>query len=347
MLTFNTGAIYQNRIYSITNFENFPIVFDLEKEEISYIHNIKDYDCGMMSVGVDEAFGIGNEVYFFSLRGDVVAVYNIVSNSYEKISIDCHVQDWGNYAAITNVDEYIFLFPSYGEKVVKINTKTHEVLYEESLYRALDKKRDDKIFKCGCCVDKTMWLFGNKVVAYDLIAQKYRSYDLPKCMEECINAVYSHGCFVLLDKYGQVIKWNIKEHQVKRLLEKQEAELPFVRMISTKWKLWILPALGEDILIIDCETESVSKYQDYPGNYRYNEIAGWSKFYGYCEDDKKYYLAMRTSNYMLCIDKVTGKESWIKPKTPDNKEKLLVCKTNRYLMQEEFFSLEEFLDGMQ
>lgn len=37
------------------------------------------------------------------------------------------------------------------------------------------------------------------------------------------------------------------------------------------------------------------------------------KYYGYCENSKFYYFAMHSGNYILSIEKESGKEKWLKP----------------------------------
>ena len=63
-------------------------------------------------------------------------------------------------------------------------------------------------------------------------------------------------------------------------------------------------------------------YDDYPDDLVYAvRYPGMAKFFGRCEDDEWYYMAMCAQNYMLKVSKTTGKFFWIKPKGISYEEK--------------------------
>lgn len=63
-----------------------------------------------------------------------------------------------------------------------------------------------------------------------------------------------------------------------RLVEKQNREAGFTRMFPTYCNIWLLPALGNNIYVIDGRTEDVTIYQSYPEDFEYIGLAEWSMF---------------------------------------------------------------------
>lgn len=348
MVSFNACAFYKNKLYSITNGESFPVVLDMETKNLSYLDDISNDDCMILPGGLDVAITVNDEIYFFGLDGDSVAIYNITTNSCETIHINCHVQDWGNFAAVTKIENDIILFSSYDANIVKINTQTHNVIYVGRIDHKLHQRAGEKRFSCGCRVDNSMWLFGNDqvVMEYDMVSGKCKEHFLPVQMKEYADVIYRDNVFYLLGIDGQVINWNLQNNRTKRLVEKQNREAGFMRMLPTYCNIWLLPALGNDIYVIDDRTEAVTIYQSYPKDFEYIGSAEWSKYYGYCEDENRYYLAMRLTNYMLSIDKKTGKEQWLKFELPTEKEYIFQFTKRKKIINESEFTLQNYLVGI-
>lgn len=348
MLSFNACAIHKNKIYSITNAEGFPITVDMEAKRISYLNDISNEEYLTIPGGLGVAFNVEDEIYFFGLDGNTVVIYNTAANSCERRSINCHAQDWGNYAAITIKEDDIVIFSSYEAKIVKINTKTHDVIFEGRIDSGSHKGTEEKCFSCGCRVQDTMWLFGDNgtAVAYDLVSGMYKEQILPMQMDECADVVYREDSFYLLDISGQVVRWNPQDNRTKVLVDKQNSELPFWRVLAADKMLWLLPALGQEIYKIDYETDAVTRYQSYPEDFEYTGPAEWGKYYGSCEDENRYYLAMRTANYMLAIDKKTGKEQWLKFELPTEKEYIFQFVKRKMIINESSCTLQNYLAGI-
>ena len=116
----------------------------------------------------------------------------------------------------------------------------------------------------------------------------------------------------------------MKLSEIKTLETEHLEEESMCRMVYAGKKLIVLPLLAEEIKILDLSTDEVEIYHDYPENFLYYDISGWSKYYGLCEDDIYYYFAMRRENYLLRIKKVDGSLSWIKPNIVFKEERIKI-----------------------
>lgn len=348
-ISFNACEIVDSKLYFITNFDNAISVMDMKDNRVYYLENMEGYNQNTLIGGVEKTISVNGRIYFFELTGRKVLIYDIQKNICKTIEIDCRKESWGNFALITKYDDSIYVFPKYGDKYIIIDSKSDNVIFENIVDSNTEKSESNRKFFCGCSQDERVWLYSenNKIIEYNLITQKYSENVLPIDIPECIDIAYEYNNLYLFSQDGRVFEWNVETRDLRVLIDKQHSRIKFEKMIVSKSKIWFLPALEKDINILDLDNNLLYVYQDYPKDFCYAPINGWSKYYNYCEDAEYYYIAMRLSNYMLCINKKNGDEKWIKPILPKPEDIVRTWINNHHLFHEESFSLRNFINGIK
>lgn len=180
--------------------------------------------------------------------------------------------------------------------------------------------------QCACRGGDRVWLLpceAEVIGCYDLASGEMRIYELKRKIVDCVDMVFADENIYILSRWGIIYICNPHELKVDemKILETEYIgrKSMYGKMIYAGNKLIILPALTDDIKIIDVLTDNVETYHDYPGDFLYYNMeymADWSKYAGLCEDDNYYYCAMRMENYLLKISKCDGTLSWVKPNVP-------------------------------
>lgn len=320
---FSTCAYINKKIFAFTSFKRLPIVIDLKSKEIDLLENIQEYDSTFMA---DFMINDGDDIYVLELNGNRIMKYNVVNRKCKYFDISCGKREWDNFATFAKCGENIYIFPLYINEIIKVNFETGKIHRDKGLYLDLrnyvEQEQEIKYFYCGCKVGKIMWLFqrqGNLVVAYNMENDTWKKYKLSVKINNCVHVVRHNGMMYILSGEGLVYCWNMTDDPVELIADcsNEEANFnTFIRIAVTDKKIFLLPSLGEDIVIIDLNIKQISKYEDYPIEFKYYRPEGWSRYYGYCEDDDNYYFAMRSMNFMLSINKRYGNEKWIKFKLP-------------------------------
>lgn len=356
-ILFSTCEITGNTLWFFAYVENIFMKMDLGKNEIHYLDTPDGY-CIEKSTGADIMLSDGNKVYVLELNGKYMMEYDTIQNSCKYYDIECNVSEWVNFAALAKFEKYIYIFQRYMGAVVKVDLETGAVYRRPQLYDEMQKycEQDEdglKIcFSCGCVVGEFIWLFMEKrniAVKYNMREESYEQYKLPEWCSGCYHVVYKNGLFYILDRNGNVFTWNSDTNDSEMLMswDKKEKD-PFMRIAVTDTNIWVLPALEDDIYTISKETGKAEKYRMYPDDiacWAQCEWSFWSKYYGICEDNDNYYLAMRSMNYMLIINKKSGLGKWIKPELPLPEERFRFYRKNqKNLIMEKICSKEDFLE---
>lgn len=351
---FSTCACINKKIFAFTSFKRLPIVIDLKSKEIDLLENIQEYDSTFMA---DFMINDGDDIYVLELNGNRIMKYNVVNRKCEYFDISCGKREWDNFATFAKCGENICIFPLYIHEIIKVNFETGKIHRDKGLYLDLrnyvEQEQEIKYFYCGCKVGKIMWLFqrqGNLVVAYNMENDTWKKYKLSVKINNCVHVVRHNGMMYILSAEGMVYCWNMTDDPVELIADcsNQEANFnTFIRIAVTDKKIFLLPSLGEDIVIIDLKIKQISKYEDYPIEFKYYRPEGWSRYYGYCEDDDNYYFAMRSTNLILSISKRNGTIGWVKPEHPLCSDYLKAyVNYNRDTVSEKVCGLEGWLTNL-
>ena len=244
--------------------------------------------------------------------------FNINRQVCEYFSIECHGKDWENYAAFVCYKNYLYIIPRYIDKLVKVEIETGKVSNQKKLFGTN--------FWCSCQSENIIWLFtrrSNFTIALNTEDTSWKKYDFSLEIKDCVHAIKYNEHLYILSSEGTIYRWNTESKVIEVFAEcnsKKRNKDSYSRIVVTESRLYLLPALESSIVCINMITKKTEKYKGYPVDFRYCGIEHWSKYYGYCENEKYIYFAMRSSNYILSINKIDGKEQWIKPHLPTYKE---------------------------
>lgn len=349
---FSMCACLDNMMYLFTNSSNMCMRMNLDTYEMTYVKEIENANIfeGDLADGIEV---VNDKIYQLGIQGDSVYEIDIDNQNCKRIKIDCHSASWGNYAAYAHFGQDIFVFPSNRKKIVRISTITRTVEYDSKLYDQIEQYYvkngyEPKNIINGCKVDELMWLItedGKIVVSYNLENREMILYELPIQVDNCQQIVHYNQKFYLLQGNGKIYVWDTEKIWLLFDIEsKYKKNDEYFRMAITEKNIYVLPSLGENIMLYNMDSCKLKKIDNYPKDFFYCVPKGWSKFYGYCETIEWYYFAMRSTNYMLTINKVSGEVKWIKPIFPTIDEDVEAQKGNSVsLYCEEEWNLESYL----
>ena len=243
--------------------------------------------------------------------------------------------------------------------MLKIDLETDVIKHDFKLYQELEKlykygksEEDFFYFWCGLTSEDKVWLFQRdkrEVFEFDLEKESWQRHILPLKVDFCVNVKKEGNTFYILSSEGKVFTWEIEKNEMRLLTDCGNGGngSAFSRIVITNKNIVLLPALTDDIYQIDKKTGEKSVYQDYPKQFAYCSPETWAKYSGYCEDTKNYYFAMRSSRFILCINKENGELKWMVTNPPSNGEYFRTHYKVGELIDEREWSLIEVLDYIE
>lgn len=324
-LMFSNCTMVNRELFFVTQ-NGLPAKMNLDNGEVFYCNVIKNFILEAGDV-IDYIRNLGNKVYALKRTGDDLIVFDLNEFQCRYIPLQCTHHDWGNFVAFEQYGSDFYIFPRYGNKICVMNTINNEILETADYFDGVTE------LQCACRAGNKVWLLpcdAGVIGCYDLINRKMQIYELKKKIENCIDAVLVDESIYILSRFGIIYIWNTHDlelSEVKTLETEPLDENTVCRILYAGNKLIILPALAEEIKILDLLTGKVEVYHDYPEDFLYYDMeymARWSKYDGMCQDDNYYYCAMRRENYLLKISKQDGTLLWIKPNVPSKEERMKI-----------------------
>ncbi len=349
-ILFSTCALVDEKIYSFTNQLGLPIVIDLNSQEIHFLENVK----GWKPFNIDYMLCLGDNIFILELNGRRLMKYNVTQMYCQFYGINCGEKEWENYILFANYKDCLYIFPKYKNMIVRMDINSEDMKIEWLSYPEengfLQKNQENiEYFACGCQISNKALLIGKSgdfIIIYDMENNFLKKHMLSIKIKDCVHMVPYDNQIYLLSSEGMVYSWNSETNSIKALTDykKKMGKIhDFSRIAVTDKDIFVLPALGKNILKIDIDTKEIDKYKNYPYKFSYFNYE-WSKYYGYCENEEYYYFAMRSSNYVLTINKHDSTINWIKPADNFQKEYLYCCqKYNKILPEQELCSIKDFV----
>lgn len=352
------------KLYYVTHVEHAIKELDLKNLKSRYIDNPENY-VPTEWIGVDKLLIAQNALYLFEQNGKRLLEYSLSNKSSRCYKLKYGMFDCDNWAICVIYNNMIFAFSSFANIVTKIDLKNGRVEEKEELCsnisyvfqaeKSYTYSKDaeleipHKLYSCGCEIDHNVWLFTERkgvVLNYELSTGNCTQYSLPRNINGCTHAMWSEGIFYILSTEGNLYSWNIIDDKTEMIFDsKGRYSYPYFGKIAvTDTNIWMLPCLGEDICIVNLKNGRNNIYSEYPKDFNYFEECERSKYFGYSDDKDKYYFAMHSANYILVIEKASGKGKWLRPIEPNLNEKIRYYKTfpiGQY--EEEEFGIEGFL----
>ncbi|WP_196606667.1 hypothetical protein [Pectinatus frisingensis] len=216
----------------------------------------------------------------------------------------------------------LYIFPRFDTKIIVFNIQDKKIeKYIQISNIVYNHKKNFNIetalFPCGMHIKNSVWLFSpycDSIVQYNLILNKMFIYKYPIDTGKCIDVSFFNDDFYILDIGGNIIKWSPLTQKQNIVMKTGKPYPAFGRVVVTEKNIWVLPAEENEIIFFDHLISKLVVYDEYPLNFHYIlRFEHQSKYFRGCDDKEWYYFAMCASNYMLTINKYTGKAHWIKP----------------------------------
>lgn len=326
---FMSGTIQNNSLYWITEIGGHIMKMDLDKYNIEYIQIdglSAEENLAQSCIFYQEE----DTIYAFINNGQKLLLYNHIKHTYRLLKLGLEKKNLSMFAEVAKRGDELIIVPIYSNDIVRINITTGEIECQKVICET-EKMEDDiapYFAKFDEKIDDVMWLFSSRtleVFQYNFYTGKKKDYKLPVEIGSPIDVVRYRGNFLILTQQGDIYSWNIKQNNIENIMGlKQERNNVFSKICIASDKLWILPFHGKDILVYDLKNKFISKFEQYPHDFKYDAPSCMSKYTYAIQDESKYYFAMHASNYILRVNKDTGEGNWINAKWPE-KEADIEC----------------------
>lgn len=339
-------VVSDGKIFFI-NCRNLPVSLDIQEGTAKNVSGIKKYSEVLKLDTIEKMVHANGKIYGFESKGENMVIYDPEKNCCQCKELDFHQKDWGNALSITLYGDDIYVFPKYKDFILKIDTKTDQAIkIDNPAYARMDKNVSAGVN------DGYVYFFlrdSNKVTEYDLCADRCREYNLSHKLGNLVRVQYFDGLFFLLSRDGGLWAWDVKGNILETLVSpfiKEENSHYFSMCTATRKNIWLLPDIGEDIYIYCRESRKLEKYDGYPEGFTYFITENWGKYITNHEYGGTYYHDMHAANCILCIDKNSGEEKWIKPSIPGRMEECQYYIENgcQVILQEAELPLEKFIE---
>lgn len=341
-------VVFDGKIFFI-NCRNLPVSLDIQEGTAEIVSGISKYLEVLNLDTIEKMVWANGKIYGFETRSENMFIYDPGENCCQCKALDFHQNDWGNALLITLQGDDIYVFPKYKDFIFKIDTKTDQITkINNSAYAEMDKNVSTGVN------DEHVYFFlrdSKKVTEYDICADRCREYSLPYKWGNLVRVQYFDGCFFLLNRDGGLLSWDMRNNVLETLVPPliREKDLHYFSMCTvTKENIWLLPDIGEDIYVYCRKSKKLEKYDGYPEGFAYLMTENWGKYITAHEYKGTYYHDMHSANCILCIDKNSGEEKWIKPSIPGRMEECQFYIENgcQVVLPEAELPLEKFIEAV-
>lgn len=342
---FTNCTLVHNELFVVGAWGGLPAKMNPYNGKIEYFNDMKNLIVRQNSVVIDFMDYYQGKIYALDSNGKDLVVFDLEEHQCQYLSINCNYQRERNFVAFERYQQDYYIFSKYNNRILMLNTETNEIADIAGCLDDIDE------IQCACRIKNSVWLLpqnANEIYCYDLSKRTKKIYKLKKTIHNCIHAIFKDNCIYILNTFGLVYIWNIKEMELSEITDLEtecDEKLSMIRIIYAGNRLILLPASDSVIKILDLLTRKIQIYNNYPTDF-YDQTS-WVKYYGYCEDEKYYYFAMCASNYLLRIEKRTGKLIWTRPQNLKGKEIQFHLQRGETILEEsafcELFDLIVFL----
>lgn len=347
---FNRHIIYDGCMWCFLSRTDDFVKIDMKSWQISYVRmKSKDSKKNLFcqDSGTDGLICEKDIIYRVDFNAQGIHKYNLIEKKYEYIKFDFQCKRGENFAVIFANKQYIYFFMIGNGVVYKLDTKTEKIYRINKISQLLEC---DTLITNGIKIGNRVWLFSSnnsQIIEYDMDSDECYLYNLPVDVKGCIDVMFYEEVFWILDNNYRILTWNHITGNVQ-VWWKDDKYIGFnyyAKIVVTENKVYLLPSLCEDIIIIDKWSRKISKLDAYPKDFKYLAYDNWSKFLGYSDDKTVRYYSMRSANYILKINLRTSQLDWIRPIRPTQIEKYLYhlyMGENKVIMEQDEF-LREYI----
>lgn len=336
-INFSSCIKANNKIWFVS-VEGYLMNFDFMtcKTEIVVPQNLDKEDFKAI---VDTMILHVQKIYFFSQDGKILYEYDLKSNYCSRYQLpEVEMINWGCFAGIYLWGEKIYIFTKVAGKIYYFDTK-------KKVFVDVSNENTSSVTSSIIFDNKVYMASYNRILCYNLDSACFES----ECSindEEIYWMNRYHENIYLLTKTNGLYVWNIAIDTKKLIYQEKNEKQIYSRVFATENKIFLLPCLGQNIRAINILIGE-KRIEENPSDLKYKEI-GWSKYSGYCEDEKCIWCANRVSNYFLLIDKENEQIKWINMYPPESRsiEPYFALRKNNMIFNEGEFGLIEFLANL-
>lgn len=339
---FSAGVIIDHTIYFFPDDENTIMKINMDNWKMEYFDKFTNR-YGSFWGRADNLKAVGKTIFKLTLDGSFIEVLSIEDGMYTKIPIYIGKRIWGNYAGFEAGRNHIYIIPRWERRVIQIEAfhfKKKEINLAPEYGMKVPVKQFTQfaaVYMEGC----TLWLFeaGNKQVdRLDIEKNIWIFYVLPIDIGNCADVCRGNECFYILTESNCLYIWNPKTNYCE-LFWKDEKYCVMARyfgkvLMIQQQKIILLPTFGDDIVSIDIQCGKCACYDGYPQDFIYLDNKN-GKYTNRFEDADYYYYPMWMSNYLLKINKKSGKIIWQKLFMPLREEKFQVQIKNSRILSDD------------
>lgn len=337
-LLFCDCTYHDGNLYFFSSQNGLLAKLDEKSKKVSYLPTIVEETYGRAS-SIDILESYRNKLYALKTAGDGLIEYDLKTDTYQCYDPECAENPWGNFILMTEYNSKIFLF-----------TRTRDVIKifncDDKRFTTVEHDFEERTYYCGIRVDDVVWLFpkdGEHIVSFDLASETMQSYESHVKFENAVSCYEDDKKIYVLSGNGDVRFFHTDTLELSSFRIAKEPE-QMGRIIVTGKNVILLPSLGDNIVVINKVSGSEKNYEDYPEEFKYQAHPTWSKYYGYCKDEKNIYVAMRSANHIMVINADSGEISWKNPTIVKEAEKLIFLKEREKLrFTEHSISLETII----
>ena len=235
--------------------------------------NIDYYD--MMQGFVEKETGVvidfmdyfQNKVYALDSKEGNLIIFNLQKQECKYIPLGCRYKSLMNFAVFERYGSDYYIFPKHENSFFIFDTNEEKIRKIKNCPNWWDK------IQCACRVKDSIWILSGDTETlwcYYLSDGEIKVYGLERTIKDCVHAFYDGEAIFFLNRYGIIYIWDINKNEMSEItdLETEHIECESVsRIIHAGNRLILLPASGNDIKILDLETEKAEIYQDYPKDF--------------------------------------------------------------------------------
>ena len=333
---FNSCGIMNGKMYCNLFSDGSIVELDANTGKMRQLNTtvISEPDC-WSNGGMDYLYANG-KLYIVENRRKKIACYDIRHDecNFYELAGKWYTLAVPNYTLATIFKDNIYIFPRFDKEIMifslanncmkdsfclsigDISVPSNDILAEDPASAAIfsnAKRLGENVF-LTCDVLK-------KIVVFNLGGRSISYKDYPVGLEQCADFIIKDDILYFLSVYGDVYSYSMASEDWN-IISVHGDKLEYGRLLVTDSNICLLPRQGNDIVIYDIAGKEFYRYDEYPEDFVYAlRYPGMAKFFGRCEDDDWYYMAMCAQNYMLKVSKHTGQLAWIKPQGISSKEK--------------------------
>lgn len=300
--------LVEKKIWFITDQKKL-MNFDLESKELKLVEPIWVNDTVPFKNVIDGLIFCEGNIYWVEQEGKRLLKYNTISNeviSFAMPTIKYH--EWTCCSGFFLLDKIIYIIPRYTADVVLFDLNEQEFIVLKDFFSGLVINNEEKIVNKAFMYENLLIVCGIK----KMMAYKVDGVNLEEKWSMVLNAevtdfLYDGISVWLLCNDGFVKSYSEGEEKFNFKIDDNCSLL-----VDANEKIIALPGTGNTIYIFNKNTYLVESISALPHDNNCACPIDYSKYITYCVSGDYILIPLRTTRYILVIDKGNNSCQWIR-----------------------------------